>query len=114
MATPLEEWDPLKQDAADEAAAVAGFPATGAGATSGGTLATSNGSASPQRGRKRPRTPTSSTSMPVGMQRTFATPPSGQWGAADAGEEDGSADNFSLSVKRPRIAARGKCQVWRE
>jgi len=114
-ALPMQDWNPWEQDATDEDAAVASFPATGAGAgaDSAGTAAAAAASgASPQRGRKRPRSPTSSTSVPLGVQRTFATPPSGQW-AADAGGGDGSADDFSLSVKRPRTAPPGKCQVRR-
>lgn len=76
-ALPAEEWNPLELYVSDETAAAA-----------------ADTTASPQRSRKRPRSPSSSSSM------TF-TPRLGQ-SAGETGGDTDNADNFALSVKRPR------------
>lgn len=98
----MEQWNPFELDATDEAVTVTSFPATGATGAAPSDIATTG---STQRGRKRPRTPSSSNSIPLPVERVCENPRSGQW-TGDAGGENDNANDFSLSVKRPRTAAR--------
>lgn len=108
-ALPVEEWNPFELDATDEAAtSVTSKPTAGAtGAASSDIAATS----STQRGRKRPRSPPSSNSITLSVERVCANPRSGQR-TGEAGEaalegDDSSADgDISSTAKRSRTAAR--------
>lgn len=110
---PTKEWNPFEIDAADQDEDV-GVSSPPPHATDLHNVTT----ASPQRGRKRPRTATTSGKMPAGVQRTFVTPPSGQW-AVEGGQGIDSAEDFTLSVKRTQAASQGEdtssswlTQVW--
>lgn len=85
---PAKEWNPFEIDAADQDEDDAVSSSPPAITTNVDTVTT----ASPRRGRKRPRTAIASGKMPAGVQRTFVTPPSGQW-ASEGGEGNDSADD---------------------